>query len=207
MEPRYIRLYQDLLSQGARRVVVPHYVQSSRGTRLAEAAVVFHLTNLRDAPEGARYRYVCQHDVLKPVRIKRVLNPKDFLNKKSYLRVDCEEIKDTDSDLDFSKEEELLREDLHKLAFLSRQLPLRRFEYMSDSLGRCRLVDHGVPFMESALNLASPKRDSFWGVVQLWQDYVEKRCVALRQQQDRNRTELNPLSYILLKRRKNFLRL
>lgn len=38
--PRYQQMYRDLLAQGARRVVVPRYVQQPEGTRLAEAAVV-----------------------------------------------------------------------------------------------------------------------------------------------------------------------
>lgn len=36
---RYQQMYRDLLAQGARRVVVPRYVQGPEGTYLAEAAV------------------------------------------------------------------------------------------------------------------------------------------------------------------------
>ena len=55
---------QDLLANGARHVVVPRYVQTERATQLAEFAVVFRLTELRDAPPGVRgARYACQHEV------------------------------------------------------------------------------------------------------------------------------------------------
>eukprot|EP00913_Durusdinium_trenchii_P018680 g17554.t1 len=162
----------DLLANGARHVVVPRYVQTERATQLAEFAVVFRLTELRDAPPGVRgARYACQHEVLKPVRITRVLNPEDFAKKHTYLR-------------------ESLREDLQELAMLGRAMPLRRWEYMSDRLGRCRLVDHGPTFSEGTLNLASARRENFWEFVQLWQGHCDRRAVALRQQFERDMQEV-----------------
>lgn len=191
MEPRYQRMYQDLLANGARHVVVPRYVQTERATQLAEFAVVFRLTELRDAPPGVRgARYACQHEVLKPVRITRVLNPEDFAKKHTYLRVECQEIIDKDLHEDLSMEEESLREDLQELAMLGRAMPLRRWEYMSDRLGRCRLVDHGPTFSEGTLNLASARRENFWEFVQLWQGHCDRRAVALRQQFERDMQEV-----------------
>ena len=51
---RYQQMYRDLLANGARRVVVPRYVQGPAGTYLAEAAVepwwklmeILQLTNM-----------------------------------------------------------------------------------------------------------------------------------------------------------------
>lgn len=191
MEPRYQQMYRDLLEQGARRVVVPRYVQGPEGTYLAEAAVVFHLLDVKDAPPGSRTRYVCQHQVLpKVVKITRVLNPEAFEKKTTYLKVECQEIEDLDPDDDLSVEEEQLRDELLQLAMLGRATgspPLRRYEYMSDSLGRCVLVDHGAMFPEGTINLANAQRgaNGFWELANLWQGYCDRRAVALRQQHDR----------------------
>lgn len=191
MEARYQQMYRDLLAQGARRLVVPRYVQGPEGTYLAEAAVVFHLLEVKDAPPGSRTRYVCQHQVLpEVVKITRVLNPEAFAKKTSYLKVECQEIEDLDPDDDLSVEEEQLRDELLQLAMLGRSIgspPLRRYEYMSDSLGRCVLVDHGAMFPEGTINLANAGRgaNGFWELANLWQGYCDRRAVALRQQHDR----------------------
>ena len=43
---------------------------------------------------------------------------------------------------------------------------------MSDSTGRCHLVDHGQAFPEAALNLASARRgQGFWELAELWLGY------------------------------------
>jgi len=190
MESRYQKMYRDLLAQGARRVVVPRYVLE-KGTKLAEAAVVFNLVELKDAPPGARFRYQCHHQVLpEVVRITRVVNPEAFAKKKTYLKVECQEISDLDLEEDLSNEQEQLREALLQLAALGKAIgspPLRRYEYMSDSIGRCHLVDHGQAFPEAALNLASARRgQSFWELAELWLGYSDRRAVALRQQHDRH---------------------
>lgn len=54
----------------------------------------------------------------------------------------------------------------------STQFVATGYEYMSDSIGRCHLVDHGQAFPEAALNLASARRgQSFWEVAELWLGY------------------------------------
>ncbi|CAJ1344279.1 unnamed protein product [Effrenium voratum] len=189
LEPRYAKMYQDLIKSGKRRFVVPRYVQTPQGVQLAEAAVVFLLTDIQDAPPGARFRYTCHHKVLRPVHITKVLNPADFAKKSTYLQVECQEVLDSDSEEDLTAEEEDLVQSFHEVAALCHAIghPLRRWEYMTDRHGRCQLVDHGPsPFPEESLNTASATRDTFWDLAQLWQGYCDRRAVALRQQHDRD---------------------
>ena len=54
------------------------------------------------------------------------------------------------------------------------------YEYMSDSLGRCVLVDHGAMFPEAAINLANARRgvNGFWDLANLWQGYCHLAMVG-----------------------------
>ncbi|CAE7768010.1 unnamed protein product [Symbiodinium sp. CCMP2592] len=190
MERRYTSMYEDLLTTGQRRFVVPRLLQTSQGACLAEAAVVFVITDLLEAPSNSRFRYTVQHSVQKPVRITRVLNPGAFAKKNTYLRVEYAKIRDHDAERDYWQEERALFRELHEVAALRESAgdPLRRWEYMSDRSGLSRLVDHGSgpALSEDSLNAAGASREDFWELVQLWQGYWDRRGVALRQQHDRD---------------------
>ena len=55
------------------------------------------------------------------------------------------------------------------------------YEYMSDSLGRCVLVDHGAMFPEGTINLANAQRgaNGFWELANLWQGYCHLAMVGV----------------------------
>ncbi|CAE7568128.1 RHG1A [Symbiodinium sp. CCMP2456] len=118
MERRYTSMYEDLLTTGQRRFVVPRLLQTSQGACLAEAAVVFVITDLLEAPSNSRFRYTVQHAVQKPVRITRVLNPGAFAKKNTYLRVEYTKIPDHDAETDYWQEERALFRELHEVAAL-----------------------------------------------------------------------------------------
>lgn len=59
---------------------------------------------------ASRVKYVCQHKVLKRVRLKRVLNPRVWHDASSYLRVELEDLVEPDADAHYPEEERMLCE-------------------------------------------------------------------------------------------------
>jgi len=190
-EPRYLSMYNDMLAAGQQHFVVPRCERGAEGVRLAEAAVVFRLVNLEDAPARARFRYSCLHNVTDPVRITRVLNPAVFADGSSYLRVECEEIPDADAGLDLHVEEAALMEAMGQVVQLREVAgdPLRRFKLSHDAQGRPFIVDnHLLPTVtEEALSSTPLDGDGLWRLAALWQGYCERRAVSLWQARDRAR--------------------
>eukprot|EP00401_Gymnodinium_catenatum_P014989 CAMPEP_0117611278 /NCGR_PEP_ID=MMETSP0784-20121206/82307_1 /TAXON_ID=39447 /ORGANISM="" /LENGTH=492 /DNA_ID=CAMNT_0005414709 /DNA_START=129 /DNA_END=1609 /DNA_ORIENTATION=- len=182
-EPRYRAMYQDLVEAGRRRIVVPRFRKDASGTRLAEAAVVFELEEIRDAQPGSRFRYVCTHRVARPVRIGRILNPASFAEASTYLLVECEQYDETDVDVETRGSERKLLATLDSVLELHVRagVALRRWEYAADAWGRTRLVDNAAQpsLSEDSLALADAGREGLWHVAMLWQGYCERRSVAL----------------------------
>eukprot|EP00613_Pedinella_sp_CCMP2098_P020657 CAMPEP_0171682484 /NCGR_PEP_ID=MMETSP0991-20121206/557_1 /TAXON_ID=483369 /ORGANISM="non described non described, Strain CCMP2098" /LENGTH=438 /DNA_ID=CAMNT_0012269703 /DNA_START=56 /DNA_END=1372 /DNA_ORIENTATION=- len=93
-EPRYRKMYNDILFSGGRSFAV---CTVDGGGRFSEAASIFYLEELKEVSEQTKdqVKYVCQHRCTKRVKLKRVLNPaawtKDTAN---YLKVEVEDILD-----------------------------------------------------------------------------------------------------------------
>lgn len=83
-EPRYLKLFDDILVNGSRMFAVCH----CRGSLLARVGLVFRLTDLKDVAQetNGHTRYVAEHEVRQRVRILSVLNPEDQESKSEYLR-------------------------------------------------------------------------------------------------------------------------
>lgn len=194
-EPRYLRMYSDLLLAGSRTIILPRCttVYNPGGevsTRLAKAAVGLLLKEVKDAPPGSRHRLVCEHEVAsRPVRLLNLLNPAAFLSGADFLKAECEEIVDTDSEVDCTAEERKLLNALYEVAALKDRLgdPLRRWEHGVDAEGRPWLVDYWeLPTItEETVAMADPSRTGFWDLVKVWQGYCERRLVAQRQHRER----------------------
>lgn len=172
-EPRYRQMYSDILLSGGRRFVVPQIEQDDDGVRLAEVGVIFYLDDLREVSEQTndQVKYVCQHSVIGRVRLRKVLNPKAFADRTTYLRVEAEDLIDEDIDEDLSLDEEAtmkLTGDVDKLQ------------------GK---IGNEVRIGEAALSKTNATRTGFWGLVTLWQDQVHGRARLCQQRFQRELQE------------------
>jgi len=123
-EPRYRKMYNDILLSGSRRFVTTMSVPQKRGenqigSNFAEIGVVWYLEELKEVSEltDDRVKYVCRHFVESRVRIKKVLNPSVWIQglkgqtQDDYLRVEVEFLEDDENVLDADpvREDEALR--------------------------------------------------------------------------------------------------
>lgn len=157
-EPRYRQMYNDILFSGGRRFIVPAVRQdeSSGSIQLAEVGVVFYLDDLQEVSEQTddQVKYVCSHSIVSRVRLKRVLNPRAFADRSTYLRVEAEELVDTDESTDLTDLEDQVREMIQELGDLQRR------------------VDSEVKISDTALEQFNVTRASFWEAVSLWDQYT-----------------------------------
>lgn len=95
-EPRYLKLYDDILVNGSRMFAVCH----CRGSLLARVGLVFRLTDLKDVAQetNGHTRYVAEHEVRQRVRILSVLNPEDQESKSQYLRAKVQFLEEPEED-------------------------------------------------------------------------------------------------------------
>lgn len=102
-EPAHVRLYQDLLMRGGRRLVAPFVAlpegnDSPAAARLFSVGAVLHLEELEEMTEktGGQVKYIATHSVEGLARLKRVLNPAAILirnpegQKVDYMRAEVE---------------------------------------------------------------------------------------------------------------------
>lgn len=92
-EPRYRKMYNDILFSGSRQFAVCYVSDTGQ---FAETATVFYLEDLKEVSEQTKdqVKYVCKHKCTKRIRIKKVLNPKAWGDASTYLRVEAEELDD-----------------------------------------------------------------------------------------------------------------
>jgi len=167
-EPRYRQMYSDILLSGGRRFVVPQISEDELGgVRLSEVGVVFYLDDLKEVSEQTddRVKYICSHTVISRVRIKKVLNPPAFVDRSTYLRVEVEEMVDTDADEDASELEEKTTEMLVGLASLQMK------------------AQESVRFKKEALETQNVTRGAgFWQTTSVWQNYMTSRAQQRQKQ-------------------------
>lgn len=200
-EQRYVDMINDMLLVGKRRFVVPRLRNAqgkppTGGVELAETAVVFELLKVQDPPAASKSTFVCVHEVKRPVRITKVLNPEVYAENNAYLRVECEELSDKDLEISFKKQERDLLDALYEIVRLRASTgdPLRRLEYMLDANGQLSLVDNYLlpTISEDSVGLTGAGRDTFWELADLWQGYCDRRGVSLRQQFQRDTHNRRP---------------
>jgi len=163
-EPRYRKMYNDILFSGARRFMVCN-VDSETG-RLAEVGVVFYLDDLKEVSEqtGDRVKFVGSHSVVSRVRLLKVLNPNAAATRETYLRAEVEELTDTDTEEDTTAVESSMR---------------RIFEELVDTQGR---LGEEPRFTDAVKGTLAFKRGTgvddmgLWGTIVLWQQFLEQRA-------------------------------
>jgi Lon protease-like protein len=98
-EPRYQQMYQDVLSNGRRQVIVPfcHPYQSATFAQWGWLYEIVRVQDIADQTNG-QVQLVCDHLVTKPVRIASIVNPSDWNTKITYLRAQAEIVHDDNFD-------------------------------------------------------------------------------------------------------------
>jgi len=172
-EPRYRKMYNDILMNGARRFMVCN-IDGETG-RFAEVGVLFYLDDLKEVSEqtGDRVKYVGSHSVTTRVRLKKVLNPQVTTTRETYLRAEVEELTDTDAGEASEAEEATMRQ---------------QFEELVDMQGK---LGEEPRFTEAVKESLSFERGSgtddtgLWGTILLWQQFLEQRTSVLGQKMQR----------------------
>jgi len=105
VEPAHRRLYQDLLTSGAREIVAPfaRMFLADGSCLMHDTAPVLHLTELKDmtAKTNGAMKYLARHSVVGRASIKRLLNPSALFEtdatqqRVNYLRAETEVLQDT----------------------------------------------------------------------------------------------------------------
>jgi hypothetical protein len=155
-EPRYRRLYEDLLtSPEDQRVFVVPFSHPTRPGTFASHGLLYQVTSLREVADDTNgvIQYVVNHAVTKPVRIQRILNPRVHDTRETYLQVEGTIVMD-----DFVVNEELL---------LSLERALEDWKAMNNH-----------PLAERALT--NLRANGLWGLVQTFHLHWQQELMLLQ---------------------------
>ena len=173
-EPRYRSMYNDLLFNGARRFAVVN-IDPETGGR-AEVGVVFYLDDLKEVSEQTqdRVKYVGSHRVIGRIKLDRVLNPSVMSTRQTYLKAQVEDFEDVDEE-EISEEEHTKNEELF--------MELVKAQTDIDEEPRfTKAVREALDFKKGS----SAEDKGLWGVILLWQQFLEQRTVVLGQKMQRD---------------------
>ncbi|KAL1530920.1 hypothetical protein AB1Y20_001811 [Prymnesium parvum] len=174
-EPRYRKMFNDILFSGARRFMVTNVDQDTG--RMAEVGVVFYLDELKEVSEQTqdRVKYIGQHSVIGRVRLLKVLNPDASATRETYLRAEVAPLEDRD---DEDSETVAAAEAATQKLFLD-------IVDTQASLGEeprfTQAVKNGLSFSKGS----GPEDKGLWGTIVLWQQFLESRTQVMGQKMQR----------------------
>jgi len=163
-EPRYKKMYNDILFSGARRFVV-----ADLGPDLdcvADVGVVLYLEDLHDVSEETddQVKYVCNHRIIGRACLRRILNPSCWEDASTYLRAETVAIDDVNQEpISVEEKEKEKKEEadvmshLEELSEIQRTLSVAQFS--SD------LVEH--------VNALRAEVGGLWTLAGLWVNYYD----------------------------------
>jgi len=169
-EPRYRKMYIDILASGSRRFVVTNV--HPEGDRFAEIGVVFYLTDLQDVSEMTHdeVKYICEHRVIGRVKINKVLNPSQWGTEDTYVRVETTPIEDDTSEV--IGEEELVKKKENIRAMFKDVLKLH-----ADHSGDRDDLTCELPAELGLMNMSSADLEGGWKLAEAWSKYGEVRLM------------------------------
>jgi hypothetical protein len=161
-EPRYCDMYQDIIFSGARSFAV---AAVNDDEEIMETAVVFFLKDLRKVNdvESSVVRYVGHHSIIGRVKILKVLNPEDRMNRDTYLRAEVEDVSDISTD---SRDQELEVKNLFR-DYVYLQHKMEEDVRFSTNLTHTMTFGNGTESTDDNTGL--------WGIVTLWKQLLEAR--------------------------------
>ncbi len=177
-EPRYRKMYQDLLSSAdtsARRFIVPFPHPYRPGT-FASYGWMYEIVRVKDVADqsNGKYQLLCNHVVTQPVKIVGIANPEDYNRQSNYLRCFANVLPSIEDDLDDSIDRNRKQHDdadgvvssnsndLQPLEDLLRKLQNKPLSLSSDKTNR--------PIDECLIDrlLMASGEGSIWPVAQVW---------------------------------------
>lgn len=158
-EPRYRKMYNDIIFSGARRFVV---ADLGSDDCVSNVGVVFYLEDLRDVSEetGDQVKYVCDHRVIGRVCLHRILNPSCWEDASTYLRAETVAIEDVDQgpiSVEEKEEEADTMAQLEKLSEMQRNLMVAEFS--------ADVAEH--------VNASRAEVGGLWSLARLWVTYFD----------------------------------
>eukprot|EP00977_Amphora_coffeiformis_P023312 scaffold12976_cov197-Amphora_coffeaeformis.AAC.11 len=172
-EPRYRRLYGDLLSimNMEKRLFLVPFCHPSQSGVFATHALVYQLTELNDISDetNGRWQYVCQHKVLdRLVRIHCVLNPHAYKTEETYLQVEVSWLNDADKRkhrLDNSQDDHVTT--------------LQILKSLDESAEAGVLAPFAIDECKAILKQNSGKDNVFWPLLRTWLTGLQQRLLRL----------------------------
>uniref|UniRef100_A0A7S1UKG0 Lon N-terminal domain-containing protein n=1 Tax=Phaeomonas parva TaxID=124430 RepID=A0A7S1UKG0_9STRA len=175
-EPRYRKMYNDILMNGSRRFCVT-MVSNEQAGQFAEVGVVFYLKDLREVSEqtGDAVKYICTHDVVERVKIHTILNPRAGVDRSTYMKAEVSILTDDDKDAELDAAQAALMEKVEKVVGLQ------------DELGEDVRFEVGVA---ERFDGGRNGDKSLWSLIELWKAYLGTRMQSKSNQMQREVEEI-----------------
>jgi len=188
-EPRYRKMYSDILMNGTKRFVVSMSHPEEQG-RFAETGVLFELEDLKEVSEQTKdqIKYVCNHRVTGRVKLHRIINPQDWESRETYLTVEGTIYDDTGKD-----EEE--NDGKSNIVVSAAETKLSAGESaLKQSFASLVEIQHeleeDVRFTRASVDALAvydgPGENGLWQTIRLWQAYADQRLVARQNELQKN---------------------
>jgi Lon protease-like protein len=193
-EPRYRKMYNDIMSIGSKRFVVSTCHPTEDG-KFAQWGVLFEITDMEDISQvvGDRVKYICNHRVIGRVKIHRLLNPKVWVTKETYLEVEGTIIYDDVADYNSNVMSTKNNDDPTELLLKSNAEENNALE---EKLAQCYRdivtmqhdLKEGVLLNANETITGFTEGDEFWKFVNVWQSYIQ---LSQKMEQDNYYTGYN----------------
>mmetsp|Transcript_12134 Transcript_12134/g.16935 ORF Transcript_12134/g.16935 Transcript_12134/m.16935 type:complete len:449 (+) Transcript_12134:138-1484(+) len=159
-EPRYRKMYNDILHNGSKRFAVA----LTNNGRITEYGVCLHIDDIQDVAEQTndQIKYRVSHTVNERIRILRIQNPEALKDTSKYLQAEVEVLLDNDEKEDISH--------LKEEADLTR----RMFEKFVELQTR---YNETVRFNQDVVKELSMDRDGLWRAIGLWKTYMTQMAI------------------------------
>mmetsp|Transcript_5333 Transcript_5333/g.12988 ORF Transcript_5333/g.12988 Transcript_5333/m.12988 type:complete len:488 (-) Transcript_5333:530-1993(-) len=159
-EPRYRKMYTDILHNGSKRFAVA----LTNNGRITEYGVCLHIDDIQDVAEQTndQIKYRCTHTVRERVRVLRILNPEAIKDTSKYLQVEVEVLLDSDEKEDISH--------LQEEAKLTRSM----FEKFVELQTR---YNETVRFNQDVVKELTMDREGLWRAIGLWKTYMTQMAI------------------------------
>ncbi|KAJ1456872.1 hypothetical protein M885DRAFT_481987 [Pelagophyceae sp. CCMP2097] len=176
-EPRYRKMYNDILMSGSRRFVTTMVNPAGDG-ELAEVGVVLYLEDLKEVSQQTNdaIKYVCSHKVLDArVKIHAVLNPSEVEARATYMQCEVSDLADDDAAADGEERRPEAQAEERAVALALGALA-RAQESMQEEV---RFSVEAVSKISAAPGVGP---GTLWAVIELWKSFLDARAHAAERQ-------------------------
>mmetsp|Transcript_12335 Transcript_12335/g.18088 ORF Transcript_12335/g.18088 Transcript_12335/m.18088 type:complete len:465 (+) Transcript_12335:116-1510(+) len=187
-EPRYRKMYTDILMNGTKRFVVSMSHPEEQG-RFAQTGVLFELEDLKEVSgqTNDQIKYICNHRVTGRVKLHRVINPSAWESRDTYLTVEGTIFDDTGKNKEDEKLDEDVSDDIYgPIASAASKADTKEEKDLKESFASLVDIQHeleeDVRFTKASVEALAVKdgsgEEGLWQTIRLWQAYADQRLVA-----------------------------